>query len=232
MQIITFLVLATATTAPSAESIRDAVDRVVSRSDLQTELPAGAKRSTTTDRGGRGTSGSGRDIFSRQGSSSGTVGSIVGGILWAVLIAVGILFIVWLVLYLARARSGGRAATDADGEGTDDAAPIDPKVVTAPRADAEALAAQGRYAEAIHTLLLQTLQRLIDNARVSVPDSLTSREILDRVPLPDPAFAALGDLVGAVEVSHFGPDVPGQSDYARCRARFDVFAQAYTAGSR
>jgi hypothetical protein len=231
VQIITIVVLATATTAPSAESIRGAVDEVIGRSDLQTELPSGAKRVATEGGSGRlGSGGGGGDIFSGNRGSGGAGGSLLAGIMWAVLIAIGLLIVAWLGQHLALIRTGGGGEVpDADGDAP---LPIDPEVVTAPLADAEVLAAQGRYAEAIHTLLLQTLERLIEKGNVSVPESLTSREILARVPLPTSAFAALGDLVGAVEVSHFGPEVPGQVDYERCRDHFHVFAQAYTAGPR
>ena len=60
-----------------------------------------------------------------------------------------------------------------------------------------------------------------------MPLSLTSREILSRVPLVPTARDALYQLVSAVELSYFGDDVPGQADYDRCRHEFQKFAQAY-----
>jgi hypothetical protein len=63
-----------------------------------------------------------------------------------------------------------------------------------------------------------------------VPDAYTSREILAQVRLPDDARAALAELVIAVEVSWFGDDEPGETDYQRCLHRFELFTSAYTRG--
>ena len=56
---------------------------------------------------------------------------------------------------------------------------------------------EGRFAEAIHALLLETLAALSRAARLA--PSLTSREIVARVPLPARAREALAGLVAAVE---------------------------------
>ncbi len=97
--------------------------------------------------------------------------------------------------------------------------------VTIPIASAEALAREGRFAEAIHALLLETLQALSRAARLA--PSLTSREIVARVPLPARAGEALAGLVAAVERSRFGGATAGEEDYRSCLGRFHAFLETY-----
>lgn len=105
-------------------------------------------------------------------------------------------------------------------------------VIERPRDDADELAAQGRFADAIHTLLLRTLHELASQRLVRVTPSMTSREILGRVSLLGEAREALAGLIVAVEQTWFGDDVPQADDYQRCRAQFDRFAAAYRRDAR
>jgi len=95
--------------------------------------------------------------------------------------------------------------------------------IVVPVEAAEALAAQGRFAEAIHRLLLDTLEALSRAARLA--PSLTSREIVAGVTLAPPAREALSGLVDAVEVSWFGGADPGAAEYRRCLDRFRAFVE-------
>ena len=94
-----------------------------------------------------------------------------------------------------------------------------------PLDSAERLAAAGRFAEAIHVLLLETLSALSRAAQLA--PSLTSREIVARVPLPARARDALSGLVLAVEVSRFGGAAAGERDYHACLERFHAFLETY-----
>jgi hypothetical protein len=145
------------------------------------------------------------------------VGSVI---LWALVIAaIGL-----LAVYLARELLAGRG--DAAVLPPPPEPSIDASVTERPLADAEALAGAGRYREAIHALLLGTLRELADRTGIGKSRSLTSREIVARVAVTSPARAALGDLVTAVEITHFGDTVPGASEYAACRRQFDVVVRA------
>jgi hypothetical protein len=104
-----------------------------------------------------------------------------------------------------------------------DAPPAEP--VAIPVESAEALAREGRFADAIHALLLDTLAALSRPARLA--PSLTSREIAARVPVPPRAREALSDLVLAVELSRFGGAAAGEEDYRSCLGRFHAFLDAY-----
>jgi hypothetical protein len=135
-------------------------------------------------------------------------------LVWGALGVLAFLAIAWVVRRLA---PGAREVELAEPAG---AAPV-----AIPIASAEALAAEGRWAEAIHALLLETLQALSRAARLA--PSLTSREIVARVPLPERARDALSGLVLAVEVSRFGGAAAAEDDYRACLGRFQAFLETY-----
>ena len=138
------------------------------------------------------------------------------------------------IFWVARELTGyqGDAPPRADGEEGDERPRDGPDraVVERPLGDADELARHGRFGEAIHVLLLRTLQELARRLPERLPSSLTSREIVERVRMPDEARRALSVLVGAVEVSHFGAATPGAAEFQQCRHHFQTFAEAYLRG--
>jgi hypothetical protein len=106
------------------------------------------------------------------------------------------------------------------------AAPRAPIELGAPAQEADALAAQGRYAEAVHHLLLMTLEALVAARGAGLPPAFTSREILARIEMGEGARAALRGLVDAVERMIFAGRPATAADYASCRATFDRFVAA------
>ena len=99
-----------------------------------------------------------------------------------------------------------------------------------PRAEAEALAAQGRYAEAVHVLLLRTIEVLAATRDRAVPDAWTSREIQREAPMPAAARSAFGVLVDTVEDGLFAGRPVDEPAWTRCRERFSAFEAAYRTG--
>jgi hypothetical protein len=93
-------------------------------------------------------------------------------------------------------------------------------------AAADELAAQGRYAEAMHVLLLRSLADIRAHLDEPFADSLTSREILRSTRLPENAREWLRDVVGRVEWTYFGEYPAGQEDYAACRRSFNALEEA------
>jgi hypothetical protein len=183
------------------------------------------RRTARSSRGGGGGGGGASDD-----GGLGSFGGIAKIMLWG-LIAV---IVVMIVVFVIRQASGMTGEDEPIATGGDDAADDPNKiraVVERPRDDADQLAFEGRYAEAIHTLLLRTVHELASQNLVRVTPSMTSREVLAKVPMLGDARAALADLVTAVEVTWFGDDVPGEADYARCRAHFELFAAAYRRGA-
>jgi uncharacterized protein DUF4129 len=134
--------------------------------------------------------------------------------LWTALAVVVVLAISWLV----RRLSGGAR----DAEVAEPAREAPPEI---PIESAQALAGEGRWAEAIHALLLETLQALSRAARLA--PSLTSREIVEEVSLPSGARDALEGLVLAVEVSRFGGEPAAEADFRACLSRFHAFLDSY-----
>jgi hypothetical protein len=168
-----------------------------------------------------------RDRGRMEAGGTGAFGSIAQLLLWVIMGVVLVLGAIWLVGEMG-AFTGDAAATPAEREAGPDAP--DRAVVERPLGDADELARRGHFGEAIHVLLLRTLQELARRLPERLPASLTSREILARVRIPDDARGALAALVGAVEVSHFGGMAPDQSDFAHCRQHFQRFAEAYLRG--
>jgi len=84
-----------------------------------------------------------------------------------------------------------------------------------PLGDADRLAAQGLYTEAVHVLLIQAIRQLAERFRVPLPQSQTSREVLRLLPLKPEPRGALADLVRLVERSLFGGASLGPEDYTK-----------------
>jgi hypothetical protein len=96
---------------------------------------------------------------------------------------------------------------------------------------ADELAAQGRFVEAMHVLLLQGLAAIRAGLDEEFADSLTSREILRRARLSDPGRASLRDIVNRVEWTYFGQYPAALADYEACRSSFNTLTQALHGGA-
>jgi hypothetical protein len=96
---------------------------------------------------------------------------------------------------------------------------------------ADDLGREGRFVEAMHLLLIQSLTDIRARLGTQFADSLTSREILRGVRLPPQGGTALHAIVAAVELTYFGGRSATASDYAACRANFETLRQTLS-GSR
>ena len=97
----------------------------------------------------------------------------------------------------------------------------------APRSEAEALADAGRFDEAVHVLLLKTIEALVRTQPGGVPEAWTSREIQREAPMPGAAREPFGSLVDTVESSLFGGVQVNQAAWEACLARFREFEATY-----
>jgi len=91
-------------------------------------------------------------------------------------------------------------------------------------ADADALAAEGRFAEAAHLLLLRGVQDIRDQRPGLVRPALTSRDIAGLEALPAQARAAFGAIARVVERSFFGGRDLAVEDWSQCRSAYESFA--------
>ena len=151
----------------------------------------------------------------------GVFGPLAQAVLYSLIVAC----IVVAGLWLYRGRSSWRREPRTS-ESVAMAAETVPLEGDAVLRDADALASAGRYAEAIHVLLLRTIEAMRARLDRHLAPSLTSREILTRVALGDDARHALGVLVSAVEVSLFGGRSADTDEYQKCRTSFERFAEA------
>lgn len=151
-------------------------------------------------------------------------------VMWTMVIVVGLLIAMWLASELS--RYGGDVELEPEAETHERMQAASAAIIDRPLGDAEELARRGAFAEAIHTLLLRTLQELARSAAVRVGPATTSREVLARVPLLADARTALAGLITAVEITHFGAEPASVADYERCRDQFHVFAAAFRGAGR
>jgi Domain of unknown function (DUF4129) len=98
--------------------------------------------------------------------------------------------------------------------------------MAAARLEADDLARAGRYAEAMHVLLLRSLAELRDKLKLTFADSLTSREILRRAPLGELGRAAFAEIVRAVERVVFGGARADEAAYRACRESYEALRRS------
>jgi hypothetical protein len=145
-------------------------------------------------------------------------------LLWIALVVGAVLLLYSLRDLVPMWRSSPRTADwEVAGSAAEGAAPG--PLATAMMA-ADEVAAQGRFVEAMHVLLLHALTEMRRRRNEHFADSLTSREILRSTRLPEEGRTALRDIVARVEWSYFGEHPADQADYQACRASFDALAQA------
>lgn len=151
------------------------------------------------------------------------------------LVLLALIIVAAMVIYAFRdqlgrlrfSRRGPQWRADRDGSSED--VPAAQVLETSIKADD--LAAQGRFVEAMHLLLLQLLTALRRRLGVEFADSLTSREILRAAQLSDPNRMLLHDIVARVEWCHFGGYPAALADYVACRQSFDALLASVHAGN-
>lgn len=150
------------------------------------------------------------------------VAPYMGWILLACVV-IGAAIILYLVVSsLIRARPSG----DAEAAATQDVAAWRPseKAARALLADAEALAAQGRYEEAVHLLLQRSLEDIQRHRPRLLRPALTSREIAGSEWMPGIVRRAFAAMATPVERSLFGGRSLARTDWEEARAAYGEFA--------
>jgi len=90
--------------------------------------------------------------------------------------------------------------------------------------DADKLAAQGKFAEAVHAILFRSIQDIEDKRPHHVKRSLTSREIASLSVLSPVARAGFSTIGSLVERSFFGGRPLGAGDYEISKSAYKDFA--------
>jgi hypothetical protein len=89
--------------------------------------------------------------------------------------------------------------------------------------DADALAAEGRYAEAVHHLLLRSVDDIARRRPRLVRPALTSRELAAATAVPTGARALFARIAGLVERSLFGGRPVSAEDWTAARGDYADF---------
>ncbi|MEL6858007.1 MAG: hypothetical protein AAFO74_06445 [Pseudomonadota bacterium] len=90
--------------------------------------------------------------------------------------------------------------------------------------DADALAAQGRFAEAVHLLLFRSIDDIQEKKSGAIGRSLTAREIGSLGLLPEQIRGALTPIIRIVERSFFGGRDVDETGWQEARASYERFA--------
>src|SRR5262249_29788159 len=91
-------------------------------------------------------------------------------------------------------------------------------------ADADRLAAQGLFAEAVHLLLFRSIEDIDERRPRSIKPALTSRNIAQLDALPSSARPAFARIATSVERSFFGGREIDAQDFQECRRAYEAFA--------
>lgn len=119
-------------------------------------------------------------------------------------------------------RKVARAPADPnDTEWRPDAAPVHAWLE-----EADALAKEGRFAEAVHCLLLRSVDDAAKRRPQLVSPALTARELASMTILPDRARALFAGIARSVERSLFGGQPVDSAEWTQARAAYAQFALA------
>ena len=136
-------------------------------------------------------------------------------------VIVGALAIGWFVLQELVPDRRGRRAEVAVADWRPD-----PEKARVLLEHADALAAEGRFAEAIRVLLFRSIEDLAGRRPGLVTPGLTSRDIAALDAVPEAPRGAFARLAQAVERTFFAGRLAGAEDFARARGDYEAFAFA------
>jgi hypothetical protein len=156
------------------------------------------------------------------GQAFGAVAPLLKILFWAVL-AAAVLLVAWLILRevvgvrFARRRRA-RAARPKPADWRPDAGKARALLENADR-----LAAQGRYDQAVRLILHRGVEDIDARRPALVRPALTARDIAALAPVPAPARGAFTRIAAIVEFSAFAGHPIGQEAFAQCRAAYEAF---------
>lgn len=142
-------------------------------------------------------------------------------LLWTA-IAVAVAALLWALRDRLRDLRWRRRAAPAQGEAeawVPDAAPVREWL-----READALAAEGRFAEAVHHLLLRSVDDIARRRPQLVRPALTSRELSGASGIPALARTRFAGIAAIVERSLFGGRAVAAAEWEEARASYADFA--------
>ncbi|SEJ94820.1 protein of unknown function [Sphingobium sp. AP50] len=127
---------------------------------------------------------------------------------------------VWRLPQWRRRRSAQGVAAAEEEDWTPAAAPA-----RAWLEEADALAAKGRYGEAVHHLLLRSVEDLARRRPQIVRPALTSRDLAGAQGIPSAPRRLFSEIAAVVERSLFGGRSIDAEEWGRCRHAYADFAE-------
>jgi len=203
----------------SPEDLRQKALAVLEDPGYQTALPAAGQTGPEEEpEGSPGGADEGGGAWPVLVPALGVLAPLATLVLYVLIGAAVLLILSWIVLEAVNRRRGREPGPGAKAEPGEEGetAPERDAVLD----DASRLAAEGRYGEAIHVLLLVAIRQLAERSRVTLPPSRTSRELVRLLPLGAESRETFAELVRSVELSLFGGVAAGPEDYERSLARF------------
>ena len=153
------------------------------------------------------------------------IGPLLGYLAIAALVAAGLAGLYFILRETIDLRLPGRRKNkaEADISEIDDQRP-DEETAKALLEEADALAAAGRFAEAVHLLLFRSIQDIQERRGGSLSRSLTAREIGGLSSIPARVRSALSPIISQVEASFFGGREVDQRGWQSARNSYEQFA--------
>jgi cbb3-type cytochrome oxidase subunit 3 len=155
----------------------------------------------------------------------GHLGPLFQFIFWAaiVIVAAGVLYFLFGEAIRVRFGKSSKGKMDEADDVLADLRP-DAHGALSLLDEADGLAREGRFAEAVHLLLFRSIDDIQQRLEGGVPRSLTAREIGGLRNLPDRAKHALGPIIAIVEHSFFGGRDVDERGWKTARDSYEQFA--------
>jgi len=175
-----------------------------------------------------------RSVFRPVGRFLDWIGSFIPDapyariLLWSVL-AIGLATLCWMIWTRMQEgawrmpklrRRPGAELIETEEEWRPEAAPV-----RAWLEEADALAEDGRFAEAAHHLLLRSVEDIGRRRPGLVRPAITSRDLASAPALPERARQLFSGIASVVERSLFGGRAVDAGDWAECRAAYADFVR-------
>lgn len=166
-------------------------------------------------------------FFKWLGQLFGAIGPLFQLIFYAgiALIAAGIIY--FIVRHIPNIRLRGLRRKDAVAEQADHIISTvrpDEKKARSWLEEADALARDGKFSEAVHLLLFRSIEDIQSRRKERIPTALTAREIERLEGLPARPRDALKPIVALVERSFFGGHSVDADNWTSARAAYEDFA--------
>ncbi|MEM1037053.1 MAG: DUF4129 domain-containing protein [Pseudomonadota bacterium] len=152
------------------------------------------------------------------------IGPVIG---WVLVVIIAVLILIALYYMFGESLSLRRQEKPPKTGKTISIAPNlmpDEAAARALLGDAETLANQGRFAEAVHALLFRSIDLIQERQPTAVKRSLTAREIGQLGGLPDLIRAGLSPIIRIVERSYFGGRDVDETGWKEARDAYRSFA--------